>query len=92
MVIRPTFSEILDILRANEFEISPECDSSVTSSYVEGIERENEARWQHVFDFRLAALSQSANSRLPEDGRQSGKLSFRSEESPDLSLTSATSD
>jgi serine/threonine protein kinase len=50
--VRPTFSEILNILRENEFKISPECDSNVISSYVErieSIESENVARSQNIF-------------------------------------------
>jgi serine/threonine protein kinase len=49
--VRPTFSDILNTLRENEFKISPECDSNVISSYVErieGIESENEARSQKI--------------------------------------------
>jgi serine/threonine protein kinase len=52
--VRPTFNEILNILRENEFKISPECDSNLISSYVERIERieiENEARSQKIFHF-----------------------------------------
>jgi serine/threonine protein kinase len=50
---RPTFKEIFEVLRMNEFKISHECDSTVIESYVERIEckeRENAARPQTFFD------------------------------------------
>jgi serine/threonine protein kinase len=50
---RPTFSDIQEILRSNDFMINQECDSAVIVSYVENIEneeRENAARPRTFLD------------------------------------------
>jgi serine/threonine protein kinase len=40
---RPTFSDILSVLRVNEFKLSDECDCSSISSYVSSIEEQEAA-------------------------------------------------
>jgi hypothetical protein len=36
---RPTFGEILEVLRANEFKLSDDCDCCLISSYVNWVEQ-----------------------------------------------------